>query len=66
MSNPQQPEQRRSDKGSATPQDSAELKARQPTQGSRGGSKQAHGTDKGNRGGGRGGGTPPEQQPEHP
>ncbi|KAA0942360.1 MULTISPECIES: hypothetical protein [Streptomyces] len=63
MSNPQQPEQRRSDKGGATPQDSAELKARQA--GGPGGT-QAHGTDKGNKGGGEGGGTPPDQQPEHP
>ncbi|GGX44435.1 hypothetical protein GCM10010353_69140 [Streptomyces chryseus] len=51
MSNPQQPEQRRSDKGGAIPQDSAKLKAAQP---GKGGSKQAHGTDKGNKGGGEG------------
>jgi hypothetical protein len=66
MSNPQQPEQRRSDKGGAAPQDSAELKARQPTRGGQGGGKHAHGTDKGDKGGGQGGGTPPEQQPDHP
>ncbi|MGW7053969.1 hypothetical protein [Streptomyces sp. NPDC054887] len=63
MSNPQQPEQRRSDKGGATPQDSAELKAGQP---GTGGSKHAHGTDKGNKGGGEGGGTPPDQRADHP
>jgi hypothetical protein len=66
MSNPQQPEQRRSDKGGATPQDSAELKARQPTRARRGGGKQAQATDKGHKGGGEGGGVPPDQQPEHP
>ncbi|HWU05009.1 MAG TPA: hypothetical protein VN520_01150 [Streptomyces sp.] len=65
MSKPQQPEQRRSDKGGATPQDSAELKAKQP--GTPGGGGRAHGSDKeGAKGGGRGGGTPPEQQPGHP
>ncbi|WP_028813373.1 hypothetical protein [Streptomyces flavidovirens] len=66
MPNPQQPEQRRSDKGGATPQDSAELKASQSGQSGTRGSKQAHGTDKGNKGGGEGGGTPPDQQPDHP
>ncbi|MCC9705353.1 hypothetical protein E4N62_08835 [Streptomyces sp. MNU76] len=63
MSNPQQPEQRRSDKGGATPQDGAELKARQ-SDAKRGG--HAHGTDKGDKGGGKGGGVPPGQQPDHP
>ncbi|CAM5652456.1 MULTISPECIES: hypothetical protein [Streptomyces] len=65
MSNPQQPEQRRSDKGGATPQDSGELKARQPA--GRGG--RPHGSDKagkGGKGGGEGGGAPPAQQPDHP
>ncbi|MBT2675253.1 hypothetical protein [Streptomyces sp. SD31] len=62
MSNPQQPEQRRSAKGGATPQDSAELKARQ----SRAEGGQAHGTDKGDKGGGEGGGVPPDQRSEHP
>lgn len=65
MSNPQQPEQRRSDKGGATPQDSAELKARQPGMPRRAGVR-AHGTDKGDKGGGPGGGTPPEERPDHP
>lgn len=65
MSNPQQPQQRRSRKGGATPQDIADLKARQTEEAERKGGH-AHGTDKGNRGGGKGGGVPPEQQPEHP
>ncbi|MEV5911283.1 hypothetical protein DMH25_04925 [Streptomyces sp. WAC 01325] len=63
MSNPQQPEQRRSDKGGATPQDSGELKARQAKEQGEG---HAHGTDKGSKGGGEGGGVPPDQQPDHP
>ncbi|MDN3293964.1 hypothetical protein QWM81_07870 [Streptomyces ficellus] len=62
MSNPQQPELRRSDKGAGTPQDSQARKAAQRTEG--GG--HAHGTDRGDKGGGKGGGTPPEQQPDHP
>ncbi|MFJ8803428.1 hypothetical protein [Streptomyces sp. NPDC102487] len=62
MSNPQQPEQRRSRKGGATPQQSSELKARQPhTPGGH-----AHGTDKGSKGGGKGGDVPPDQRTEHP
>lgn len=64
MSNPQQPEQRRSDKGGATPQDSGELKARQSDGGGPG--VRPHGTDKGAEGGGEGGGVPPAQQPDHP
>ncbi|MFF4166757.1 hypothetical protein [Streptomyces sp. NPDC001741] len=65
MSNPQQPEQRRSDKGAATPQGSAELKAEERK--TPGGAGRAHGTDKdGAKGGGRSGDTPPEQQPDHP
>ncbi|MDH6223830.1 hypothetical protein [Streptomyces sp. MJP52] len=63
MSNPQQPEIRRSDKGAGTPQDSQSRKAAQPGQE---GGGHAHGTDRGNKGGGKGGGTPPEQQPDHP
>ncbi|MGK5627861.1 hypothetical protein [Streptomyces sp. URMC 123] len=62
MSNPQQPELRRSDKGASTPQDSQARKAAEPTKGH----GRAHGTDRGDKGGGRGGGTPPEQQPDHP
>ncbi|MFD6286521.1 hypothetical protein [Streptomyces sp. NPDC060205] len=64
MSNPQQPEQRRSDKGGATPQDSGELKARQGAAQDAG--TRPHGTDKGKKGGGEGGGVPPAQQPDHP
>ncbi|MER6426556.1 hypothetical protein ABT272_02215 [Streptomyces sp900105245] len=64
MSNPQQPEQRRSDKGGATPQDSGRLKAGQPTDRGTGG--HPHGPDKGRKGGGEGGGVPPAQKPEHP
>ncbi|MGW4151176.1 hypothetical protein [Streptomyces albogriseolus] len=56
MSNPQQPELRRSDKGAATPQDSEARKASQPGRGAGG---RAHGTDRGDKGGGRGGGKPP-------
>ncbi|WP_322982451.1 hypothetical protein [Streptomyces sp. S584] len=63
MSNPQQPEQRRSDRGGSTPEDSAAMKARQSRHGPGG---RAHGTDKGRKGGGRGGATPPEQRPDHP
>ncbi|CAL9402112.1 hypothetical protein [Streptomyces werraensis] len=63
MSNPQQPELRRSEKGGATPQESGARKASQPGRGAGG---QAHGTDRGGKGGGRGGGKPPEQQPDHP
>ncbi|MEV6114542.1 ANTAR domain-containing protein [Streptomyces sp. NPDC052109] len=64
MSNPQQPEQRRSDKGGATPQDSGELKARQAA--ARRADDRAHGSDKGEKGGGEGGGVPPAQRPDHP
>ncbi|GAA3112877.1 hypothetical protein [Streptomyces echinatus] len=64
MSNPQQPEQRRSDKGGATPQDSGELKARQRA-GQDAGAR-PHGSDKGAKGGGEGGGVPPAQRPDHP
>ncbi|MEV7412240.1 hypothetical protein AB0O04_30885 [Streptomyces althioticus] len=46
MSNPQQPELRRSDKGGATPQDSGARKASQPGRGAGG---HAHGTDRGAR-----------------
>ncbi len=62
MSNPQQPEQRRSEKGGGTPQESGEIKASETA--AKGG--RAHGTDKGDKGGGRGGGVPPDQQSEHP
>ena len=62
MSNPQQPEQRRSRKGKAVPEHSAGLKARQ----AEGKDGHSHGTDKGRRGGGEGGGVPPDQQADHP
>jgi hypothetical protein len=63
MSNPQQPQQRRSRKGGATSQDSGELRGRQIEET---GDDRAHGRDKGNKGGGEGGGVPPDQQPDHP
>ncbi|MFF9851482.1 hypothetical protein [Streptomyces litmocidini] len=62
MSKSQQPGQRRSGKGAATPEESAALKARQKPGGAEKSSGPAHGTDKGNRGGGEGGGTPPDQR----
>ncbi|MFI8825069.1 hypothetical protein [Streptomyces sp. NPDC053431] len=65
MSNPQQPEQRRSGKGAATPQDMASLKAAESRETRRGRGK-PHGTDKGERGGGEGGGVPPDQQKKRP
>ncbi|MFE0733777.1 hypothetical protein [Streptomyces sp. NPDC058855] len=65
MSNPQQPEARRSGRGGATPQNSREVKAdeagRETARPGR-----AHGTDRGDKGGGEGGGVPPDQRPEHP
>jgi anti-anti-sigma regulatory factor len=64
MSNPQQPEQRRSDKGGGTPQDSGQMKARQEAERAAGG--RPHGSDKGEKGGGEGGGVPPAQRPDHP
>jgi hypothetical protein len=62
MSNPRQSEQRRSDKGGTTPQDSVGLGARRT--GTPGGP--AHGTDKGHKGGGEGGGVPSGQKAGHP
>ncbi|WP_411074629.1 hypothetical protein [Streptomyces sp. cmx-4-7] len=66
MSGPQSREQRRSGKGAATPQDLAELKARQAHRSGESGRSAAHGTDKGDKGGGEGGGTPPGQRPDEP
>ncbi|MGW1835101.1 hypothetical protein [Streptomyces sp. NPDC002067] len=63
--NPQQPEMRRSEKG-ATVQDAAEAKAGTDRNVGPGGTKHAHGTDKGSKGGGPGGGVPEEQRPDHP
>ncbi|MEU0402828.1 hypothetical protein ABZ318_21805 [Streptomyces sp. NPDC006197] len=62
MSKSQQPAQRRSGKGAATPEEAAALKARQKPGGAEKSSGRAHGTDKGERGGGEGGGTPPDQK----
>lgn len=62
MVNPQQPELRRSGKGSTT-QDSADIDSGGPLPGSGG---NAHGTDKGSVGGGEGGGVPPDQQSPYP
>ncbi|MGW1802629.1 hypothetical protein ACWCQN_43900 [Streptomyces sp. NPDC001984] len=59
MSNPQQPEQRRSHNGGATPQHSGEFKARQTDD--KGGGH-AHGTDEG---GGEGSVVPLNQRPAH-
>ncbi|MFJ9755608.1 hypothetical protein [Streptomyces sp. NPDC101149] len=59
LARPQQPEQRRSQKGGATPQTSAELKARQIQEKGEG---HAHGTDKGD----KSGGVRPDQQSEQP
>ncbi|MFJ9870129.1 hypothetical protein [Streptomyces sp. NPDC101165] len=63
MSNPQRPQQRRSRKGGPTPQDIADLKARQ-TEAAERKVGHDHGTDKGDKGGGEGGGVPPDQQPD--
>ncbi|KUL36884.1 hypothetical protein ADL22_23610 [Streptomyces sp. NRRL F-4489] len=63
--NPQQPSVRRSKKG-ATVQDAAENKAGSDRAVGPGGSRKAHGSDKGAKGGGRGGGVPEEQRPDHP
>lgn len=61
MTNPQQPEIRRSEKG-ATDTDSR--KAAVEAEGTGGG--HPHSTDKGNKGGGEGGGVPPDQQSPFP
>jgi hypothetical protein len=62
MSNPQEPEQRRSEQSAVT--DTNPEKERKTTQG------KPHGTDKGGKGGGRGSAEgdprPPEQRPPHP
>jgi len=60
MTNPQQPELRRSGKGE-TVQKSQELRASQDDKDDR-----PHGTDKGGKGGGEGGGVPPAQQSPYP
>ncbi|GAA2722171.1 MULTISPECIES: hypothetical protein [Streptomyces] len=63
--NPQQSAVHRSKKG-ATVQNSAEAKAGQDRSVGPGGSRRAHGSDKGAKGGGRGGAVPPEQQSDKP
>ncbi|TYB68535.1 hypothetical protein FXF51_11945 [Nonomuraea sp. PA05] len=62
MSNPQQPELRRSGKAST---DSKSADAARDAKGGRR-SGRPHGTDKGRKGGGKGGGVPPAQRPRHP
>ncbi|MFE8938205.1 hypothetical protein ACFYNX_12025 [Streptomyces sp. NPDC007872] len=66
MSGSQSPERRRSGKGVATPQDLAELKARQAHRPDERGRGTAHGTDEGEKGGAEGGGTPPGRRPDEP
>ncbi|HEX4815731.1 MAG TPA: hypothetical protein VFV66_23555 [Nonomuraea sp.] len=62
MSNPQQPELRRSGKALT---DSKSADAIRETRAARRGAH-PHGTDKGRKGGGKGGGKPPAQRPPHP
>ncbi|NUS07737.1 MAG: hypothetical protein HOV97_34815 [Nonomuraea sp.] len=67
MSNPQQPELRRSGKSGANSK-SAEAVPKTKS-GGKGESKRAghpHGSDKGHKGGGKGGGVPPGQHPPYP
>lgn len=69
MSNPQSPEQRRSEHGGATPQEAAPENLEARKRHGPGGPARAHGTDKGGtggKGGGQGGGVPPDQRPDHP
>ncbi|WP_055477711.1 hypothetical protein [Sphaerimonospora mesophila] len=63
MSQPQQPEIRRSGRGGGTDEDIDVIPESQS-----GGdvSGRPHGTDKGGKGGGEGGGVPPDQRPPHP
>ncbi|TMR92252.1 hypothetical protein [Nonomuraea basaltis] len=63
MSNPQQPELRRSGKA-LTGSKSAD--AVRETKEATKRAAHPHGTDKGRKGGGKGGGVPPEQRPQHP
>lgn len=63
MSNPQQPEIRRSGKSPT------EFKSAQAVRDTKSGARRSarpHGTDKGHRGGGQGGGVPPGQRPPYP
>jgi hypothetical protein len=61
MTNPQQPELRRSEKGETVEQSQQFRIGRDAGQGNR-----PHGTDKGGKGGGEGGGVPPDQQSPYP
>jgi hypothetical protein len=61
MTNPQQPELRRSAKGETVDQSQQLRVGRDDGQGDR-----PHGTDKGGKGGGEGGGVPPDQQSPYP
>jgi hypothetical protein len=63
MSNPQQPELRRSGRSAA---DFESTGAVPETKSGRKRAARPHGTDKGHKGGGKGGGVPPEQRPKHP
>jgi hypothetical protein len=63
MSNPQQPELRRSGKSGANSK-SADAVPESKSGGKRGG--RPHGSDKGHKGGGKGGGVPPGQHPPYP
>ncbi|REE94823.1 hypothetical protein [Thermomonospora umbrina] len=65
MGQPQQPEQRRSERGGTT-HDAAEKAARSGQTRQTVGKGHPHGTDKGRKGGGKGGGVPPDQRPPHP
>jgi hypothetical protein len=63
MSNPQQPELRRSGKAATNAKSSDAIPE------TKSGAKRSghpHGTDKGRKGGGKGGSVPPEQRPPHP
>ncbi|MFG1709954.1 hypothetical protein ACFLIM_42995 [Nonomuraea sp. M3C6] len=63
MSNPQQPELRRSGR---SPAESKSAEAVRETKSGARRSGRPHGTDKGGKGGGKGGGVPPAQRPQHP
>jgi hypothetical protein len=62
MSNPQQPELRRSGKAATDSKSTHAVQERKSAKGS----GRPHGSDKGRKGGGKGGGVPPAQRPQHP
>ncbi|GAA3001261.1 hypothetical protein [Streptosporangium longisporum] len=62
MTQPQQPELRRSGKGGSSDEE-LDVVPESPSNHAGG---QPHGTDKGSKGGGEGGGVPPEQQSPYP